>query len=181
MTASEVRVLFLFIDGTTEAPRDVCMAATARAPKDELVLSAVQAGKAQQTPWSSPPTCLGHLYQGGPCLPSSPLLPREAVRHWECRVSASFYSISVLIHYVASGPSLRVRAAECPVSCPLPRPLLASPCTASSFISQLLCSFSPCCPRHHQWSGRTMTPLCGRRLRFPCKSPDLLRTKDDHD
>lgn len=99
---------------------------------------------------------------------------------WELSVSGICRTPSLyLFSSVGLGLSLRVGAmlsVWCPALCSG-----HPPCTTSSSISHCTFIFSPCCPRHYQWSGRTMTPSCGQPPHFPCKTPGLLRTRDDRD
>lgn len=181
MTVNAVRVRFLFIDGTTEAPRGVCMAAMAQAPKDEFSLLC-KPGRPKQTLQSSPPTCPGHLYPGRPCLPTSPLLPREAASKTGNLASLSASTPSLYSFTWTLGPSLQVR--ECPMSCPLSWPFLASLLYHLQLhLTTALFIFSHVVQDNTSGQGGPppRTPSCGLQLHFPWKSPDLLRTKDDCD
>lgn len=96
MTVSEVRVLFLFIDGTAEALRDVCMAATAQAPGDDFCLL---------------------CQPGRPRLPSPHLRPALV----SCIEELPLHLYSYSFIHVDLGPSLQVRA-MLSVQWPVPSP-----------------------------------------------------------
>lgn len=143
MTVSEVRVLLLFIDGTTEAPGDTCMAATAQAPKDEFSLRC-EPGRPQHTPSPSflPVLASSLSWSLVPGVHASLPHRRLPATGWELSVSGICRTPSLyLFSSVGLGLSLRVGAmlsVWCPALCSG-----HPPSTTSSSISQLRLHFFP--------------------------------------
>lgn len=171
MTVNAVRVRFLFIDGTTEAPRGVCMAAMAQAPKDEFSLlckpGRPQADSAVLTSYLS--WTLVSRKTMPPYLTSA--AQRGCQQDWEFSIFISFYSISVFF-YLDLGPLPAGQG----VSDVLPSVLAILsippvPPPASSHNCSI--HFFPCCPRQHQWSGRTTSQdtLMWPAASFPMEKP----------
>lgn len=127
MPANEVKVLFLFLDGRTEALKDTSMVATAQAPRDEF--SPLRIGMAQG---DSPVliSCLPWSLEWRGYLPTYLISKPQRGFQQQTRnfVPLAPSTLSLYLLMCADlGPLPSGQGdAECPVACPLFRTFLAS-------------------------------------------------------